>query len=84
VVDEESWPVIMNVVTEPQRNELLTNMAALIFSLTEVDPHIEDKPILTPTRQELEPICWILFFCKKYVLFLISQSYLNYTQTRIH
>jgi hypothetical protein len=52
VTDEESWKTLVKPLKMEQENELLDNMATFIFSLSEIDPHIDDKQILKTTRAE--------------------------------
>jgi hypothetical protein len=53
ITDEASWEVLVKQLNKQQKNELLDNMAAFIISLPDVDTHIDDKKIFTPTHREI-------------------------------
>jgi hypothetical protein len=53
ITDEKSWKALVKPLKMEQENELLANMATFILSLSEIDPHIDDKQILKTTRAEI-------------------------------
>jgi hypothetical protein len=53
VTDEESWEVLVKLLNEQQKNELLANIATFVLSLPEVNTHVDDKKILKVTCTEI-------------------------------